>query len=73
MGLPPLVVSLANTGEPLYLLNRSANRPSHERADEYLDKAVALCRRGGFQRICFAATPISCKPGSSTNGTPPAM
>jgi len=50
-GYHPLVVSLANTGEPLYLLNRSANRPSHERADEYLDKAVALCRRGGFQRI----------------------
>lgn len=25
----PLVVSLANTQEPLHLVNRSANRPSH--------------------------------------------
>jgi hypothetical protein len=50
-GYHPLVVSLANTKEPLYLLNRGANRPSHERADEYLDKAVNLCRRAGFKRI----------------------
>jgi hypothetical protein len=46
-----LVVSLANTKEPLYLLNRPGNRPSHEGADEYLDKAVTLCRRAGFKRI----------------------
>jgi len=39
------------TPEAALSVNRSANRPSHERADEYLDKAVALCRRGGFQRI----------------------
>jgi len=50
-GYHPLIVSLANTKEPLYLLNRSANRPSYERADEYLDKAVALCRRAGFHKI----------------------
>jgi len=50
-GYHPLVVSLANTKEPLYLLNRSANRPSHERADEYLDKAVELCRRAGFEHV----------------------
>jgi hypothetical protein len=50
-GYHPLVVSLANTGEPLYLVNRSGNRPSHEHADVYLDKAIALCRRGGFRRI----------------------
>ena len=31
-GYHPLVVSLANTGEPLYLVNRSGNRPSHEQA-----------------------------------------
>jgi hypothetical protein len=40
-----------NTREPLYLVNRSGNRPSHERADEYLDKAVALCRRAGFTSV----------------------
>jgi hypothetical protein len=50
-GYHPLVVSLANTGEPLYLVNRSGNRPSHEQADVYLDRAVALCRRAGFRRI----------------------
>ena len=50
-GFHPLLISLANTKEPLYLVNRSGNRPSHERADEYLDKAVTLCRRGGFESI----------------------
>ena len=50
-GYHPLVVSLANTAEPLYLVNRSGNRPSHEDADGYLDRAIALCRRGGFRKI----------------------
>jgi hypothetical protein len=50
-GYHPLLISLSNTKEPLYLLNRPANRPSHEGADEYLDRAVALCRRAGFERI----------------------
>jgi hypothetical protein len=47
----PHLVSLANTAEPLFLLNRSGNRPSQERAGEYLDKAVALCIRAGFRKI----------------------
>jgi hypothetical protein len=50
-GYHPLVVSLANTAEPLYLVNRSGNRPSHEQAAEYLDRAIALCRRGGFRKL----------------------
>jgi hypothetical protein len=50
-GYHPLVVSLANTAEPLFLVNRSGNRPSHEQADIYLDKAAALCQRAGFKRI----------------------
>jgi hypothetical protein len=50
-GYHPLVVSLANTGEPLYLANRAGNRPSHEGAAGYLDQAIALCRRAGFQNI----------------------
>jgi hypothetical protein len=50
-GYHPLVISLANTAEPLYLVNRSGNRPSHERAGAYLDKAIAVCRRGGFRKI----------------------
>jgi hypothetical protein len=52
-GYHPLVVSLANTAEPLFLVNRSGNRPSHEQADVSLDKAAALCRRAGFRKITF--------------------
>ena len=47
----PLLVSLANTREPLYLLNRPGNRPSHENAAPYLDRAIALCREAGFRSI----------------------
>jgi hypothetical protein len=50
-GYHPLVLSLANTGEPLYLVNRSGNRPSHEQAAAYFDRAIALCRRAGFKKI----------------------
>ena len=50
-GYHPLVVSLANTGEPLFLVNRTGDRPSHEHAGEYLDMAAALCRKAGFRRI----------------------
>jgi len=50
-GYHPLVVSLANTKEPLYILNRSGNRPSHEQAAGYLDKSVELCRKAGFKSI----------------------
>lgn len=50
-GYHPLVVSLANTGEPLFVVNRPGNRPSYEQAAEYLDRAIELCRTGGFQQI----------------------
>jgi hypothetical protein len=50
-GYHPLLISLANTAEPLFLFNRSGNRPSQERAGEYLNKAVALCIRAGFRKI----------------------
>jgi hypothetical protein len=49
----PLIVSLANTKEPLFLVNRSGNRPSHEGAAEYLDQAAILCREAGFKSILF--------------------
>ena len=52
-GYHPLVVSLANTQEPLFLINRSGNRPSAEGAAERFDQARALCREAGFQRITF--------------------
>jgi hypothetical protein len=50
-GYHPLLVSLANTGEVLYIANRSGNRPSHEGAGSYYDRAIGLCREGGFEDI----------------------
>jgi len=52
-GYHPLLVSLANTREPLYLVNRSGNRPSAEGAAERFDQARALCADAGFRRITF--------------------
>jgi Transposase DDE domain group 1 len=50
-GYHPLLISLANTAEPLFLFNRSGNRPSSELADVFLDKAVELCLETGFRTI----------------------
>ena len=50
-GYHPLIVSLANTNEPLYIVNRSGNRPSHEGAPEVLNRAITLCRSAGFSDI----------------------
>jgi hypothetical protein len=50
-GYHPLVLSLANTAEPLYVVNRPGNRPSHEHAAIYFDRAIALCRRAGFRKM----------------------
>jgi hypothetical protein len=52
-GYHPLLVSLANTQEPLFLYNRPASRPSHEGAATYLDQAADLCQRAGFRKITF--------------------
>lgn len=50
-GYHALVLSLANTGEVLRLVNRSGNRPSQEGAAAQVDRALATCFRGGFQRV----------------------
>jgi hypothetical protein len=50
-GYHPLLVTLANTGEVLSIVNRSGNRPSEEGAAAEADRAIALCRRGGFRRV----------------------
>ena len=50
-GYHPLLITLANTGEVLYLVNRPGNRPSHENAALYLDRSISLCRRAGFRRV----------------------
>lgn len=52
-GYHPLLISLANTNEPLYIINRSGNRPSHEGAAQYYDRAAELCERAGFKKILF--------------------
>jgi len=50
-GYHPLIISLANTGEVLSVVNRPGNRPSHEGAAEQLDLAILLCRQAGFHRV----------------------
>jgi hypothetical protein len=62
-GYHPLVVSLANTVEPLFIVNRGGNRPSQEGAPDYFARAIALCRRAGWTDIllrgdtAFSQTP----------------
>jgi len=50
-GYHPLVVSLANTGEVLSVVNRPGNRPSHEGAAAEVDRAIRVCLQGGFRRV----------------------
>jgi hypothetical protein len=50
-GYQVLALTLANTREQLFLLNRPGNRPSHEGAAAYFDKSVQLCRRAGFRKV----------------------
>jgi hypothetical protein len=50
-GYHPLVVTLANTQEVLYIHNRSGNRPSHEHSAFYFDRSIELCREAGFKEI----------------------
>ena len=50
-GYSALLVSLANTAEPLYLALHGANRPSHEGVVPLYDRAIALCRQAGFPDI----------------------
>ena len=50
-GYHPLLISLTNTREPLFIVNRSGNRPSSEGAAAYYDKAVTPCREAGFSDV----------------------
>jgi hypothetical protein len=50
-GYHPLVVSLANTGEVLGLVNRPGNRPSHEGAAAEIDRCLPLLWQAGFRRV----------------------
>jgi Transposase DDE domain group 1 len=50
-GYAPLLVTLANTREVLYLVNRPGNAPSHLDAAAWVDKAIALVAPYA-QRVC---------------------
>lgn len=51
-GYAPLVVSLANTREVLYLVNRPGNAPSHLDAPAWIDKAIDLVAPHA-KRVCL--------------------
>ncbi len=50
-GYHPLFVTLANTREPLFIVNRSGSRPSHEHSAFYFDSVIACCRSEGFRKV----------------------
>ena len=49
-GYHPLVLSLANTREPLYIVNRPANAPSHWDSARWIDKSLDLVG-GQFEKV----------------------
>jgi len=49
-GYAPLIVSLANTREPLYLVNRPGNIPSHTDAARWMDRAIE-CVGSVFKKV----------------------
>lgn len=51
-GYAPLIITLANTKEVLYLVNRSGNVPSHDGAAEWIDRAIELVKPF-TERICL--------------------
>ena len=51
-GYAPLIITLANTKEVLYLVNRSGNVPSHDGAAEWIDRAIELVKPFS-KRICL--------------------
>lgn len=52
-GYGPLVISLANTGEVLFIINRGGNRPSHDGAPWWLNAAAAWAKEAGFKKVRF--------------------
>lgn len=49
-GYHPLIVSLGNTREPLYMVNRSGNAPSHLDSPAWIDKTLDLVG-GCFKKV----------------------
>ena len=50
-GYHPLVLSLANTGEVLWVVNRPGNRPSHEGAAAARTGSYRCRREAGFRKV----------------------
>jgi DDE family transposase len=50
-GYHPLLVSLANTQEPLFVVNRPGNRPSHDDAVYWINQAIVLMKQAGFRAV----------------------
>jgi hypothetical protein len=50
-GYHALVLTLANTGEVLSVVNRPGNRPSQEGAAAEVDRILPVCFQGGFRRV----------------------
>jgi hypothetical protein len=50
-GYAPLLVTLANTREVLYLVNRPGNAPSHQDAATWIDRAIGLVAPHA-KRVC---------------------
>lgn len=51
-GYAPLIISLANTKEVLYIVNRSGNVASHQGAAEWIDRAIDLVKPHSH-KICL--------------------
>ena len=51
-GYAPLIVSLANTKEVLYVVNRPGNAPSHQGAAPWIDAAIDLVQPYA-ERVCL--------------------
>jgi len=49
-GYAPLIISLAQTREPLYLVNRSGNAPSHLDSSYWIDRSLDLVE-GRFEEV----------------------
>jgi hypothetical protein len=49
-GYSPLLLTLANTREPLYLVNRPGNHKSNQGAGKWIDRAID-CVRGVFEKV----------------------
>src|SRR5438552_17153075 len=65
-GYHPLFVSMANAQEPLFVVNRPANRPSHDEAVYWIDQSSPWCDRWPSAAWSSAATPTSPKRVNST-------